>query len=106
MGRAKASGDLGFQDLVIFNATLLAKQIWRLLQNSDSLSTRIIKAKYYPNGSTLEANMGKRHLFAWRSKLSTKSVITHGLMWRIGNGQDVWVWVTCNTPIKIHVLKY
>lgn len=60
MGISKAKGSLGFHDLEVFNKALLSKQIWRLLQSPDSLVAKILKAKYYPSSSILEANMGNR----------------------------------------------
>jgi hypothetical protein len=47
MGFSKSQGGLGFRDLTIFNQALLAKQVWRLLQNPTSLTARIYQAKYY-----------------------------------------------------------
>lgn len=92
MGKAKDKEGLGFRDLVIFNKALLAKQIWRIMLNSESLVARIFKEKYFPHRSILEANVGKRPSYAWRSIISAKSVIEHGSIWRIGNKEDVRVW--------------
>jgi hypothetical protein len=72
MGSAKSEGGLGFRDLVLFNKALLAKQGWRLLQNLDSLTAKIFQAKYYSNSSFLEASLGNRPSFSWRSLLYAK----------------------------------
>jgi hypothetical protein len=58
MGMAKDRGGLGFWDLVNFNTTLLVKQCWRLLKSPESLTTKIIKAKYYPNSSIFGSTIG------------------------------------------------
>jgi hypothetical protein len=62
MGRSKTAGGLGFRDLIMFNKALLAKQCWRLIQNLDYLIFQIIRAKYYPNSSFLESELGKKTL--------------------------------------------
>jgi hypothetical protein len=78
MGTSKNQGRLGFRDLVTFNKALLAKQFWRILQNPDSLVTAIMKAKYFPYGTMLDANLGSRPSMAWRSILSSKDIIRSG----------------------------
>jgi hypothetical protein len=74
MGRLKTVGGLGFRDLIMFNKALLAKQCWRLIQNPDSLISQIIKAKYYPNSSFLDSDLGKRPSFIWRSFMAAKEL--------------------------------
>jgi hypothetical protein len=59
MGRSKTVGGLGFRDLIMFNKAFLAKQCWRLIQNPDSLIAQTIRAKYYPNSSFMELELGK-----------------------------------------------
>jgi len=63
MGKSKSVGGLDFRDLVLFNKALLAKQGWRLIQNSLSLTARIFQAKYYPHLSFLNASFGSRPSF-------------------------------------------
>jgi hypothetical protein len=63
MDWSKSNGGLGFRGLVLFNQALLAKQGWRLIQHPDSLSSRIIKAKYHPNSYFLDAQVGSRASF-------------------------------------------
>jgi ribonuclease HI len=92
MGLTKEKGGLGFRDLEFFNLALLAKQGWRLLQNPNSLVATIMKAKYYPNSSFLEANIGRKPSYAWRSIWNSKTLLKEGLIWRVGDGRTIRIW--------------
>ncbi|KAK9733301.1 hypothetical protein RND81_04G058600 [Saponaria officinalis] len=58
----KSIGGMGFRDIRVFNLTLLAKQIWRLMEYLES--------------------------FIW----CAKSLLLEGLKWRVGNGECIHVW--------------
>jgi ribonuclease HI len=76
----------------VFNKALLSKQIWRILQFSDSLVAKILKAKYHPSCSILDANIGNRPSYVWRSFMIAQPVLQNGLLWRIGSGKDIKIW--------------
>jgi hypothetical protein len=40
----------------------------------------------------MEAPLGRKPSFAWRSISSAQSVIKNGLVWRVGNGRDINIW--------------
>ena len=81
-------GGLGFKGLQKFNDSMLAKQVWRLLGNEDSLFHRFFKAKFFPSGSILDAKAGTGS-YAWKSILKGQDVISKGLRWRVGNGSEI-----------------
>ena len=86
---AKEIGGMGFKEIENFNKALLAKQVWHLLNNQDSLCYKVFKARSFPDCSILEAQEAKGGSFAWKSILSAREVVKQGLIWRIGNGANV-----------------
>ncbi|XP_059446670.1 uncharacterized protein LOC132178237 [Corylus avellana] len=92
MGLSKTQGGMGFRDLVCFNKALLAKQIWRLWKAPENLIAQIMKAKYYPNSTVLDAPLGNRPSFAWRSIQGASDLVKDGLVWRVGNGKSIHIW--------------
>ncbi|XP_035547377.1 uncharacterized mitochondrial protein AtMg00310-like [Juglans regia] len=92
LGKNKAKGGLGYRDFEHFNLALLAKQGWRLIQQSQSLAAKVMKAKYYFRSDFLNAKLGSNASFLWRSFLEAKKVLEEGLIWRIGNGEGVSIW--------------
>ena len=83
---------MGFRDLKAFNLALLAKQGWRILQQPNSLVHRVYKAKYFPKKTFLDAQVGRRPSFVWRSILAARDIIKKGSQWCIGNGQRIHIW--------------
>jgi hypothetical protein len=66
---------------------------------------RIMKAKYHPNCSVLEAKLGNKPSFVWRSIQSYGGLIKEGLIWRVGNGQSIRLqgekWLPLPTTYKV-----
>ena len=67
MSKPKFMGGLGFRNIELFNSALLARQAWRLVQELDSLSTRILKVVYYLEGDLLDVEVGGRPSRVWRA---------------------------------------
>ena len=85
----KGNRGMGFKDIEKFNDSLLAKQVWRMINYPDSLCHRVFKARFFLDCSILEAKESTIGSYAWKSILSARDVIQKGMVWRIGNGSSV-----------------
>ncbi|KAG7567399.1 Ribonuclease H domain [Arabidopsis thaliana x Arabidopsis arenosa] len=90
--KSKKQGGLGFRDIGRFNQALLAKQAWRLLDTPQSLLCQVYKARYFAKKTFMEAKIGYRPSYAWRSIMFGRELLERGVMKTIGNGQDTYVW--------------
>ena len=90
--RSKLDGGMGFRDMGSFNKALLAKQLWRLISHPSSLVSRVLGAKYFPHGSVLDATVGPRPNYKWRSIWGVKDVVVVGTRWIVGNGNQIDIW--------------
>ena len=101
----KEDDGIGFRDLSMFNQDLLDKQGWRLLHKPNSLLYSVLKAKYFPNCSFLEAPVPSHSSFAWSSLTQARHIIRMGTRWRIGSGSlvDIWrdKWISSCSPSKV-----
>ncbi|KAL0296121.1 UNVERIFIED_CONTAM: putative mitochondrial protein [Sesamum radiatum] len=88
LSKQKLHGGLGFRDLQAFNLVMLAKQLWRIISNSDSLLSRVLRARYFPHGQVLEASVGRNPSFTWRI-LASQHVVRGGFRWCIGNSTSM-----------------
>lgn len=92
MTRPKYEGGLGFRDVELFNLALLARQAWRMLKSSESLSARILKARYFPSTSILDAELGNNPSQIWRAIIEGKEVLKIGLIKWIGDDNTTEIW--------------
>ena len=74
---------MGFRDLESFNRALLAKQVWRLLLEPESLCARVLRARYYPDGKLLNAKQKSGSSYTWQSILAGLEYFKKGYIWRV-----------------------
>ena len=92
MTTPKYAGGLGFRDIELFNLALLARQAWRILQNPETPSARILKAVYYPSCDFLKAEVGSHPSQIWRALVEGRDTLKVGLIRRIGTGESAHAW--------------
>ncbi|CAL1413281.1 unnamed protein product [Linum trigynum] len=88
----KEEGGLGFRDLKAFNLAMLGKQIWNLISRPNSLMTKVLKARYFPKTDILNAKLGYRPSYIWKSIMEAKEKIADGFRWKVGDGKAIRIW--------------
>ena len=68
---------------------LLAKQVWRLKNNENSLFFSVFKAKFFPSCSVMEANSSSKGSFAWKSIIQASRIVEMGSVWQVGDGKSI-----------------
>lgn len=80
---------MGFRRLTDFNTALLVKQGWRIFNFLNSLLSRVLKAKDFPQSNFLQANLGNFPSFTWKSIWAASKLLRMGLCWRVRNGEQI-----------------
>jgi hypothetical protein len=71
---------------------MLAKQVWRILDEPESLCARVLTAKYFPDGDILKAGPKAGCSFTWQSIVAGIHTFKRGCIWRVGSGESVNIW--------------
>ena len=81
----KNEGGMGFKELRKFNDAMLAKQVWQLVHDKESLFYRVFKAKFFPSDDIFSAQVKL-------GILKTRYLIAEGARYRVGNGQTIRIY--------------
>jgi hypothetical protein len=92
--RPKIEGGLGIKKTELMNQAMLAKTSWRIIQNDTGLWCKVLKDKYLKQRSLLDNNYKcpARTSSTWRSFVHGAKLIRKGILWRIGNGNNINFW--------------
>lgn len=85
----KSLGGLNFRDIEGFNQSLVAKQVWRIFSNPNSLVVKFLKSIYFENTNILEASVGRHSSYLWKSLLWGRDLLIKGMRYRVGNGESI-----------------
>lgn len=85
----REEGGLGFKRFTCFNQALLAKQVWRILTNPQSLLTQVFKSRYFRSIDVMQAQLGSNPSFVWRSICWGRELLKLGIKWRVAKGTHI-----------------
>jgi len=88
----REEGGIGFRMIHEFSLTLLALQLWRLVQFPDFLVARVLKGRYYRLSSPLRVNSSSSSSYVWTSISAAKKLLLLGIRQKIHSGYKVKVW--------------
>lgn len=58
----------------------------------NSLMARLLKARYHPNSSFMDATSMPGMSFTWRSILSGREILARGIRYQVGDGSSISLW--------------
>ncbi|PON69545.1 hypothetical protein PanWU01x14_086680 [Parasponia andersonii] len=92
---------MGFRDLLAFNQALLAKEAWNLVNNPQTLASRILQNKYFRGRDFIQAQKNGNSSSIWQSISWGHETLSLGLRWKVkvgfGSGRmvnvfkDLWL---------------
>ncbi|KAK3183021.1 hypothetical protein Dsin_030307 [Dipteronia sinensis] len=97
---------LWFLELAIFNQALLAKQVWRIHHNPNTLAARVLKHCHFADSSILMGEAGSSSSFVWKSFVWGKELLEKGSRWKVGSGDSILIyhdrWILRPLTFKVY----
>ncbi|KAF7822992.1 ribonuclease H [Senna tora] len=85
--RPKNEGGLALCNVQAFNEALMAKHLWRIMTEQNSLAVSSLSTKYMDNNGNLLAPSTAS--WRWKSVLKSKEVILSNIKWQVGDGKHI-----------------
>lgn len=95
--QSKDAGGLGVRNLQHINRAMIAKLIWKLLENDSCLWCQLMRAKYLHKESFWEVKKAQKGSSTWSAMLNCISDMKDGCCWVVKDGkkinikEDPWV---------------
>ncbi|KAF7802526.1 reverse transcriptase [Senna tora] len=101
---------LGVKNMSDFNSAMLAKQLWRIIQDPSSLFSLIMTSKYGNPILDGKFKCPSNASQSWKCLYSAKDLILPKLKWAIGSGEDIPInhpfWFQpLNTDLSVNKVK-
>lgn len=89
----RSHGGLGVCQAREANISLLGKLVWDTMHRPDKLWVQLVRDKYMDGQGRFDLfSSSATASYGWRSISKLASALKKGMVWRIGNGQEVSLW--------------
>lgn len=89
----KGMEGLGFKDLRLFNIALIGSQLWRLVNNKETLCYHVLSSEYFPDRDLFSPKNIDKPSYVWSSICSTASALRNGFGWQVCGERSISI---CN----------
>ncbi|XP_026428903.1 uncharacterized protein LOC113324832 [Papaver somniferum] len=90
--KTKKECGLGFKISEINNLAMMARSVWRLVENPSSLLAQVLKAKYFANCDILNSKCADNASWACKCLHNTMNKIKPFITWVVGEGNFIYHW--------------
>lgn len=88
----KSEGGLGLKSLHIWNEALMAKHLWNVISNKDSLWVKWVNGQWLKGDSIWVSKPNQDNSWSWRQILSLRDKVRNFVIHKIGNGKKCFFW--------------
>ncbi|GJZ15925.1 hypothetical protein Tco_0551602 [Tanacetum coccineum] len=90
--RPKEQGGLGLKPLRKWNEVLLITQIWKIIENKESLWVKWVNTVKLKNKSFWEIDGNSTDSWGWKNMLKIRDKIKPYVFYEVGNGNSISAW--------------
>ncbi|GJZ73076.1 RNA-directed DNA polymerase, eukaryota, reverse transcriptase zinc-binding domain protein [Tanacetum coccineum] len=88
----KQKGGLGLKDLRVWNKAIIAKHLWHIVIDKESLWFKWINTEKLRGRSVWEVKVDNNNSWGWKNILSLRKDVRHFMFSKIGDGNRISVW--------------
>lgn len=101
--RPNVEGGLAISRAQDRNIGLLAKQCWQIIHETNRLWVQVFQTKYLKEQAIVEVSSKnyKKPSSTWRALLLGAKALSEGIMWRLGDGKTMRLWMDKWCPMRV-----
>ena len=88
--KPKESGGLGLRKTAAVNKAFQCKLAWKIVTNQNGIWVSIMRDKYLKQQEFFDTHSKHSDWVVWRNIIRCKDLICQGIIWRLGDGKDIF----------------